>query len=59
MAHKAGPTRVEAAVGEQDVHTVGQDLGLPKPTEQEAKHTFIRRVMPGKVLPEVGVAFDV
>jgi hypothetical protein len=53
LAHKAGPTRVEAAVGEQDVHTVAQALGMPEQTEQVAKHISIRRVMPGKVLPEV------
>ena len=53
MAHKAGPTRVEAAVGEQDVHMVAEALVMPEPTEQEAKHISIRRVMPGKVLPEV------
>jgi hypothetical protein len=53
MAQKAGPTRVDAAVGVQDVHKVRRDLGLREPTEQQAKHTFIRRVMPGEVLPEV------
>ena len=53
MAHKEGPTRVEAAVGEQDVHTVAQALGMPEPSEEDAKHTFLRRVMPGVVLPEV------